>query len=320
MQGAAPAGGGVDKKLRQTIHARGKIMDRKSTMLVGLLFAATWSAFAWPAFGQELKELRVCADPDNLPFSNRKSEGFENKIAELIAKELGVPLKYFWYPHQRGLVRRALTPGLCEVVISIPQGWDPVLWTKPYYRSTYVIVYPKSRKPQIKSLDDPILKQLKIGVYVNSPPAEALGERGMQSNMVGYSPYFDYQEDRPGKIIEDVVAGKIDAAIVWGPIAGYTVKKLNTTSLELVPLQDSDQGIPLSFQFSMGIREGTKGLKARLEQAINKKQDEIRKILEDYGVPLLALKGEEQFPKVEERPGQLIYRRYERDDSLESPR
>ncbi len=295
-------------------------MGRKPTMFAGLLFAALWSVVASTAFGQELNELRVCADPDNLPFSNRKSEGFENKIAELIAKELGVPLKYFWYPHQRGMVRRALAPGLCDVVISIPQGWDPVLWTKPYYRSTHVIVYRKSQKSQITSLDDPVLKELKIGVYVNSPPAEALGERGMRSNMVGYSPYFNYKEDRPGKIIEDVMAGKIDAAIVWGPIAGYTVKKLNETSLALVLLQDSDKGVPLSFQFSMGIREGTKGLKARLEQAISKRQIEIRAILEDYGVPLLPLQSGEQFQKVEDRPGQLIYRRWERDDPLESPR
>jgi mxaJ protein len=296
------------------------MMSKIPMLLAALLFAVIWAAAAQPALGQELKELRACADPDNLPFSNRKSEGFENKIAEVIAKELGAELKYFWYPHQRGIVRRALAPGLCDVLMSIPQGWDPVLSTKPYYRSTYVIVHRKGQKSRVASLDDPILKQLKIGVYINSPPAEALGERGMQSNMVSYSPYFDYQKDRPGKIIEDVVSGEIDAAIVWGPIAGYAVKKLTAIPLELVPLHDTNKGVPLTFQFSMGIREGTKGLKARLDQAISKRQDEIRAILEDYGVPLLPLLSSEQFPKVEERPGQLIYRRWERDDPLESPR
>jgi mxaJ protein len=285
-------------------------------ILTVMLFMTTLSPLVRHAGGEEINELRVCGDPDNLPFSNKKLEGFENKIAEVVAKEMGAQLSYFWWPHQRGLVRRVLTPGLCDVMISIPQGWDPVLWTKPYYRSTYVIVYPKNDKFKITSLDDPILKQLKIGIYVNTPPGEALANKGLQSNIVGYSLFFDYQQDRPGGIIQDVMSGKIDAAIVWGPIAGYTVKKLNAATLEVVPLHDDDKTNPFSFQFSMGVREGKKKLKAQLEQAIGKRQAEIEKILQDYGVPLLALEDREPFPKVEDQPGQLIYRRWERDDPL----
>ena len=291
-------------------------MTRTLLLLAGALLFTISSPLVWSASGGELKELRVCADPDNLPFSNRKLEGFENKIAEVIAKELGAELRYFWWPHQRGLVRRVIRPGHCDVMISIPQGWDPVLSTKPYYRSGYVIAYPKERGFKITSLDDPILKRVKIGVYVNTPPGEALAERGLLSNMVSYSLFYDYEQDRPGKIIQDVISGEIDVAIVWGPMAGFAVKKLNASSLELIPLQDGkDPGAVFTFQYSMGVREGNKQLKVLLEEALDKRQVEIRKILEDYGVPLLALEAGKQFPKVEERPGQLIYQRFDRDDS-----
>lgn len=303
----------------ETMNAIGRGMSRTLVIVAGALLLLVLPPLALRASGGDLKELRVCADPDNLPFSNRKLEGFENKIAEVIAKELGAELTYFWWPHQRGLVRRVLRPGNCDVMISIPQGWDPVLWTKPYYRSAYVIVYPKARGFTITSLDDPALKKLKIGVYINTPPGEALAKRDLLSNMVSYSLFYDYQNDRPGKIIQDVIAGEIDVAVVWGPMAGYVAKKLDA-SLELVPLQDGDPGNPFSFEFSMGVREGNKALKAQLEAALNKRQAEIRKILEDYGVPLLALGTKEQFHRVEERPGQLIYRRFDRDDPLISPR
>jgi mxaJ protein len=294
-------------------------MSRTLVIVAGALLMLVSPSFALRASGGDLKELRVCADPDNLPFSNRKLEGFENKIAEVIAKELGVELNYFWWPHQRGLVRRVLRPGNCDVMISIPQGWDPVSWTKPYYRSAYVIVYPKARGFTITSLDDPALKKLKIGVYINTPPGEALAKRDLLSNMVSYSLFYDYQEDRPGKIIQDVIAGEIDVAVVWGPMAGYVAKKL-ASSLVLVPLQDGDPGNPFSFEFSMGVREGNKALKAQLEAALTTRQAEIRKILEDYGVPLLPLLAKEQFGPVKEQPGELIYRRFDRDDPLISPR
>ena len=284
-------------------------MGRRLVILLGLLLMTISSSLVGSVWGAETKELRVCGDPDNLPFSNKKLEGFENKIAEVIAKEVGAELTYYWWPHQRGLIRNTLRAGQCDVLISVPQGWEPVLWTRPYYRSGYVIVYPKAKGHKITSLDDPVLKQLKIGVYVNSPPAEALAEKGIVKNMVGYNP-LDYQQDRPGKIIEDLIAGEIDVAVVWGPVAGYAVKKLNASSLELIPLQDGkDPGTPFTFEFSMGVREGNTALKAQLEEALGKRQAEIRKVLEDYGVPLLPLLAKEQFGPVKDQPGQIIYHR-----------
>lgn len=284
-------------------------MGRKLVILAGLLLMAISLPLAGPAWGGHIKELRVCGDPDNLPFSNRKLEGFENRIAEVIAKEMGVQLSYFWWPHQRGLVRRTFRAGRCDAMISVPEGWDLVLWTKPYYRSAYFIVYPKNRGFQIKSLDDPILKKLKIGVHINTPPAEVLAEKGITSNVVGYSLFYDYQNDRPGKIIQDLIAGDLDVAIEWGPMAGYYAKKLNAPYLEMVPLQDGAPGAPFTFEFSMGVREGDKALKADLEQALSKRQAEIQKILEEFGVPLLTLLPKEQFGPVKERPGQIIYHR-----------
>ena len=285
-------------------------MGRRLIILLGLFSMTISSSLVGSVWGAETKELRVCGDPDNLPFSNKNREGFENKIAEVIAKEVGAALTYYWWPHTRGLIRNTLRAGQCDVLISVPQGWEPVLWTRPYYRSGYVIVYPKAKGHKITSLDDPVLKQLKIGVYVNSPPAEALAEKGIVKNMVGYNP-LDYQQDRPGKIIEDLIAGEIDVAVVWGPVAGYAVKKLNASSLELIPLQDGkDPGTPFTFEFSMGVREGNKALKAQLEEALSKRQAEIQKILEDYGVPLLPLLAKQHFGPVKDQPGQIIYQRY----------
>jgi mxaJ protein len=295
-------------------------MSRRSAILSGFVVVMILFPFAWQAWGGHVNPLRVCGDPNNLPFSNKQSEGFENKIAEVIAKELKIELTYFWWPHQQGLVRRALKPGLCDVMISIPQGWDRVLWTKPYYRSAYAFVYRKDRGFHISSLDDPILKRLKIGVYINSPPMEALANRDIRTNLVGYSlvNYGD-QNERSDKIIRDLVAGEIDVVLDWGPMAGYFAKRLNgSTPLEVVLLQGGEPRIPFTFEFSMGVKEGNTALKAELEQAISKRHAEIRKILEEYGVPLLPLLAHEQFPKVEEKPGEIFYRSFDRDDPLPS--
>ncbi|NJD69823.1 MAG: quinoprotein dehydrogenase-associated putative ABC transporter substrate-binding protein [Candidatus Methylomirabilota bacterium] len=294
-------------------------MDRRRTTLSGLIALLLLLPFVGQASGAHLSQLKVCGDPDNLPFSNKQSEGFENKIAEVISKEMGAELAYFWWPHQRGLVRRALRPGLCDVMISIPQGWDQVLWTKPYYRSAYVLIYPKNRGLQITSLDDPILKQLKIGVYINTPPAEALANREIRANVVGYSLFDNVSTVRSDKIIRDLIAGELDVVLDWGPMAGYAVKQLNGSSpLEVVLLQGGEPGLPFTFEFSMGVKEGNKELKAELEAAIGKRQVEIRKILEDYGVPLLPLLAREQFSKTEDKPGEIFYRRFDREDPLPS--
>ena len=246
------------------------------------------------------KELRVCGDPNNMPFSNDKLEGIENRIAEVIAKDLGATVAYFWWPHQRGVVKRVLNAKHCDVMLGIPKGYDPVLWTRPYYRTGYVMVYRKDRKLKLRSLDDPALKTLKIGVQVNTPPHEALGRRGIADNIVGYQLMFDsnfHAEEYLGKEVEDLIAGTIDVAMVWGPIAGYFVKKKGAP-LEVVPIDDpSDPGARFAFDISMGVRKGDKELKDQLEGALARRHDEIGHILADFGVPLLPAAEERAHDK-----------------------
>jgi mxaJ protein len=268
-----------------------------SAILCALVAGLLLVAESAPAADE--KTLTVCADPDNLPFSNQQLEGFENKIAEVIARDLGVTLGYYWWPHQRGLVRNTLNAGTCDVLISIPKGWDLVLWTKPYYRSAYVMAYVNGNGRAITSLDDPVLKGLKIGTYVNTPPQDALAERGLSANVETYLLFFDSRVPdptrRPVKLLQDLVAGELDVAIAWGPMAGYFAKTIGAgtnggaPTLTLVPLQDAGP-IPMTFEFSMGVRKGNDALKAKLEEAIDRHRAEITKILTDYGVPLLPLK------------------------------
>ena len=184
----------------------------------------------------------------------------------------------------------SLKESRCDVVIGVPQGYDLVRATKPYYRSTYVFVYPKG-KLQIRSLDDPILKKLKIGVhlfgddYTNPPPVHELGRRGIVDNVVGYSTFYS-RENPPSRIIEAVTTGEIDLAIVWGPVAGYFAKK-QRVPLEVLPVPSGDGDLPFAFDICLGVREGEDALKAQLERILDRKRDEIRRILEDYGVPLV---------------------------------
>jgi mxaJ protein len=240
----------------------------------------------------ETAPLRVCADPDNLPFSNERREGLENKIAEVIAQDLGAPLDYYWWPHQRGLVRNTLGAGKCDVLIGIPKGYDPVLWTRPYYRSAYVVAYPSGKGFHLASLDAPQLRDLKVGVHLNTPPQAALGQRGIRDNVVVYPLFYDYRsgapERRPSRIMDDLRAGVIDVAVVWGPIAGYFGSRGGPPALELVPITDAGP-VPLTFEISMGVRKDDGPLKARLEAALDRRQADIRRILADYGVPQLEL-------------------------------
>ena len=255
--------------------------------------------WTWAAFGEdEQKQFRVCADPENFHFSNRELEGFENKIATLIAKELGAAPTYIWWGQRRGFIRNTMKATLkearCDVVIGVPKGYDLVRWTKPYYRSTYVFVYPQGKGFQIKSLDDPILRRLKIGVhllgddYENPPPVHELAKRGLVDNVVGYDTFYS-RENPPSRIIDAVASGEIDVAIVWGPAAGYFAKQ-QPVPLELVPVPSVKGDLPFTFDISMGVREGDEELKAQLEKVLDRKQAEIRKILEDYGVPLMDSK------------------------------
>jgi mxaJ protein len=274
-------------------------MGRRRFLNISGLFLVVLSVFwARTAQGEEKKQFRVCADPENLPFSNQQLEGFENKIADLVAKELGASPTYIWWGQRRGFIRNTMKATLkearCDIVIGVPEGYDLVRWTKPYYRSTYVFVYPKGKGLQIKSLDDPILRRLKIGVhligddYTNPPPVHELAKRGIVDNVVGYDTFYS-RENPPSKIVDAVASGEIDVAIVWGPAAGYFAKQ-QRVPLEMVPVPSEKGDLPFTFGISMGVRQGDESLKAQLEEVLDRKQAEIRKLLEDYGVPLMDSK------------------------------
>jgi len=252
-----------------------------------------------PAAGQTKGQFRVCADPENMPASNRNQDGFENKIADVIAKQFGASPRYIWWGQRKGFIRNTmnatLEEGRCDVVIGVPQGYDLVRTTKPYYRSTYVFVYPKGTGPQITSLDDPVLKKLKIGVhllgddYTNPPPVHELSKRGVVGNLVGFNTFYS-SENPPSSIIDAVASGKIDVAIVWGPTAGYFVKR-QRVPLAVVPVPSGKGDLPFEFNISMGVKPGNDALRVRLEEALDTKQAEIIQILTDYGVPLVERKA-----------------------------
>ncbi|HEY0426702.1 MAG TPA: substrate-binding domain-containing protein [Pyrinomonadaceae bacterium] len=237
--------------------------------------------------------LRVCADPNNLPFSNEKREGFENKIAELLGREMRLPVEYTWWAQRRGFFRNTLRAGLCDVVVGVPESFELALTTSPYYRSTYVFVSRKDRNLNIKSLDDPVLKDLKIGVLMigddgaNTPPVDALNNRGIVKNIVGYTIYGDYkQANPPAKIIDAVANKEIDLAIVWGPLAGFFAKKEKTElSISPVTPQVDLPYLPFVYDISIGVRRGEDELKAQLEEILARRRGEIEKILDEYNVP-----------------------------------
>jgi quinoprotein dehydrogenase-associated probable ABC transporter substrate-binding protein len=237
--------------------------------------------------------LRVCADPNNLPFSNQRREGFENRIAELVAREMNLTVEYTWWAQRRGFIRNTLRAGLCDVVIGVPSSFELALTTAPYYRSTYAFVYRKGRGLNIRSFDDRVLRNLKIGVQMigddsaNSPPAHALSNRHIIENVKGYGVYGDYaQPNPPARIVEAVSKGEVDVAVVWGPLAGYFAKR-QRVPLEVVPVspQIDLPFLPFVFDISIGVRRGDNEFKEQLEEILSRKSLEIESILDEYNVP-----------------------------------
>ncbi|MGX2041915.1 substrate-binding domain-containing protein [Methylocaldum sp. MU1018] len=241
------------------------------------------------------RALRICADPNNLPFSNRREEGFENKIGELIARELNARVEYTWWAQRRGFIRNTLQSYRCDVVLGVPSGFEPALTTTPYYRSSYVFVYRRDAGPNIRSFNDPALLDVRIGVqivgddFANTPPVHALTSRKIVDNVVGYTVYGDYsKENPPARIIDAVATGEIDVAIAWGPLAGYFARR-QTVPLAVVPVSPpADRSLPFVFDIAMGVRRGDKRLRAELERVIWRRRKEIDAILDDYGVPRIG--------------------------------
>jgi quinoprotein dehydrogenase-associated probable ABC transporter substrate-binding protein len=248
--------------------------------------------------------LKVCQDPNNLPFSNEQGEGFENRIAELLAQKLGWKLEYFSFPQRMGFIRNTLRfklPGeayRCDLVIGVPAEWDQVSPTKPYYRSTYALIYPQGgkldgvRSPQdLYALDPKVVRSLRIGVYDRSPATEWLNKHELAEQGVPYRMMNADPEYYPGQIIEkDLASGAIDAAVVWGPIAGFFAKRSTQPKMIVVPLP-SESGVKFDYDIAMGVRFGEPQWKATVQKLIDENSDRIEEILRAYGVPLVDAQG-----------------------------
>jgi len=243
------------------------------------------------------RELRVCADPNNLPFSNAAGEGFENRIIELLAKDLGARVRYTWWAQRRGAVRNTLNAGDCDVIPGTASSAGITGTTDPYYRSTYVFVSRADRQlSSLDSLDDPRLRTLRIGVQLvgddgaNPPPAMSLARRGIVDNVRGFMVYGNYADATPQSSVVDAVAhGDIDVAIAWGPTAGYFAGRQPVPMVlkPVTPWLDGPQS-PMVFDISMGVRRDDRALRRELDRALERNRDAIEKILDSYHVPRLA--------------------------------
>jgi mxaJ protein len=233
--------------------------------------------------------LRVCADPNNLPFSNARAEGFENKIAALVSDTLHEKISYVWWAERGQLVKDTLNAGQCDVLLGVPEGLGDVLTTKPYYRSTYVFVYRKDSGLHVRSLNDPALEKLRIGIHVlgagYAPPAAVLARRGIRSNVTGYSMFGPHGEPNPpAKLVDAVERREVDIAIVWGPLGGFFAKR-EPEPLEVVPVSpDHDGPVPFCYSMAMAVRKSDTALRDRLNEALAARSAEIESILKSYGV------------------------------------
>lgn len=234
---------------------------------------------------------RVCADPANMPFSNKAEEGFENRIAELFAEKLDLPLRYFWFPQAVGFVRKTLGEKRCDVVIGYAQGHELVLNTNHYYVSSYVFVTrPDSPLADVVKLSDDRLKGKKIGVMAGTPPATHMARNGLIGTAKGYHLMVDRRVDSPSQdMIADLIAEDIDAAVLWGPIGGNLAKE---NGLKMTPLLNETGAPRMFYRITMGVRPGDLVWKRKLNSLIRRNQKEIDAILSDYGLPLLTEMGD----------------------------
>jgi mxaJ protein len=237
--------------------------------------------------------LRVCADPNNLPYSNSAGEGFENRIAGIVGAELRRPIEYTWWAQRRGFVRNTLNAGQCDLVVGTASGTELLATSRPYYRSTYVFLSRRDRHLGIRSFDDERLRQLKIGVQlvgddgVNTPPVHALTNRGIGRNLVGFTVYGDYRRANPAsQIVDAVIDGRVDVAVVWGPLAGYFAK-LSKVPLDVVPVspQLDLPYLPFVFDIAMGVRRRDSTFHAQIDSVITRRKPSIDSVLAWYGVP-----------------------------------
>jgi len=278
--------------------------------LNALVAACGFAAVAFAAFAPtdaaaqdapKRTELRVCQDPNNLPFSNVKGEGIENRIADVFGKALNLPVTYYSFPQRLAFIRNTLRyklPGQeypCDIVMGVPVGFDEgVSVTKAYYRSTYALVFPKGKgMDNVTTVDEFLalgpakLRALRIGLYDRSPASAWLDRHKLLESGVPYPIMNPDPQQYPGEIIEkDLATGKLDAAIVWGPIAGYFAQRVKQPQLVVLPLK-SEPGVRLDYEMAMGVRFGEREWKQQVEGLLDSRKAEIQGILKEYGVPVV---------------------------------
>ena len=270
------------------------ILARWACMVLWAAVAAPHTAHAQarddPSLSIELidpKVFRVCADPHNLPFSNEGGEGFENKIAELFASKLDKSLAYTWFPQSVGFIRNTLNAHKCDVVMGFPQGGELAQSTNPYYRTAYTLVVRRGSLDGIETLSDPRLKDKRIGVVAGTPPATYLAMNGLLEKAKGYALVVDTRVDSAGEaMMKDLVAGEIDVAVLWGPMAGYHAGR-SGADLSVTPLTKDTAGPRLTYRIAMGVRAADAEWRRQLNRLVLQNQPEINAILLRYGVPLL---------------------------------
>ena len=258
------------------------------------------SAGARPALAQSLPDLvttdtlRVCGDPGNMPFSQRKEDGFENKIAAIIADELKVKIRYYWLTQGPGFVRNTLGTGLCDIIIGSAAGGELVQHSNPYYRSAYTLVTRQGEFDGVVRLDDPKLKGKAIGVIGGTPPVNRMGEVGLVSTMKAYAPYqldpARKHQTVSAEVIADLAEKRIDAAILWGPAAGWLARQ-SGVPMSVVPLLQEPDRPPLTFRIALGVRMEENDWKRTLNTILRKRRADIEAVLRAYDVPLLEEEG-----------------------------
>ncbi|WP_082584447.1 quinoprotein dehydrogenase-associated putative ABC transporter substrate-binding protein [Noviherbaspirillum sp. Root189] len=285
-------------------------LPRVRVLRAGVVFAAVAIAAGVSApmasADDKDKVLRVCQDPNNLPFSNRDLMGFENKIAQLLGQELGWTVEYTWYPQRMGFVRNTLRAKIpdsnkykCDLIVGVPKEFELGATTRPYYRSTYEMAYVKGKgfdsiktPADLLALDPERRKALRLGVFIGSPATDWLLQNGMIDQIVSYQSQTGDENQYPGQIIEkDLAQGKIDFAFAWGPIVAYYAK--NSTSAPIVAIPFKPQpDIKFDFSIAMAVRHGDKAFKEKIDQLIEKNQEKINVILSNYGVPMVDEHGD----------------------------
>jgi quinoprotein dehydrogenase-associated probable ABC transporter substrate-binding protein len=237
-------------------------------------------------------ELRICADPNNLPFSNEREEGFENAIASLIADELHVPVSYVWFPQIIGFVRNTLRLHRCDLVMGTVAGDDIMQTTNPYYHSTYVMISRPGGSPPIAGLDDERLRGMRIGVVSGTPPSDLLVRHGLMANAKPYALTVDTRYESPAhQLVQDVASGELDIGLVWGPIAGFYIKR-EALALRMMALHGEPGAARMDYRIAMGVRANEPEWRRRINAIVLKRQPDINSILRDYNIPLLNERGE----------------------------